>query len=570
MCADVFAVVMQGNVLPTTDRQRSMCDTASVTISRRRFLALSATFTVAACSSDGTDLAPPESAGSTTSTEPPTTDAPTNSTPEPTTAPSPDSTTTVAAPESAPVELSSDPFVFGVASGDPDPQSVVIWTRLGNDLSEVDTPDGEIPIDWFFAGDSGLELAGTATTSPAIGYSLHVIVPTTEPGTYSFSAGGFTSPTGRTAPINPAATEFRIAAASCQHYETGFYAAHGDIAAWEPDLVVFLGDFMYEGAANELGGAVVRQHEGPEPTDLDGYRARYATYLSDPQLQASRAAAPWLAIWDDHEVENNYAGVISENDDDPDIFAPRRAQAYQVWWENTPTRLDPPSEQTGTDQPYVIHRGLDVGEFLRISALDGRQFRDRVVSREILQTGPPVDGWDDPDRTMLGAEQEAWVADRFATSTTLWNCLAQQTVLSDTRVGDIGAILNYDQWDGYHPARERLLAGAPPNFVTLTGDIHLAGVAEIGPIGDPVGIEFITTAISSTANVDPALAEVVLSIPSIVDGDLVSRGYTRHTVTTDAWTAEYRQVVDIADADSAVTTWKTFRVDAGIPAVNPV
>ena len=128
-------------------------------------------------------------------------------------------------------------------------------------------------------------------------------------------------------------------------------------------------------------------------------------------------------------------------------------------------------------------------------------------------------------------------------------------------------ILNYDQWDGYHPARERLLAVAPPNFVTLTGDIHLAGVAEIGPIGNPVGIEFITTAISSTANVDPALAEVVLSIPSIVDGDLVSRGYTRHTVTTDAWTAEYRQVVDIANADSDVTTWKTFRVGAGTPAV---
>ena len=132
---------------------------------------------------------------------------------------------------------------------------------------------------------------------------------------------------------------------------------------------------------------------------------------------------------------------------------------------------------------------------------------------------------------MLGAEQEAWIADRFATSTTIWNCLAQQTVLSDTRIGEVGAILNYDQWDGYHPARERLLAGAPPNFVTLTGDIHLAGVAEIGPIGDPLGIEFITTAISSTANVDPALAEVVLSIPSIVDGELVSRGYTRHTVT---------------------------------------
>ena len=538
-----------------------------MTISRRRFLALSATFTVAACSSDGTDLARPESAGSTTPTEPSATDAPTGSAPEPTVAPAPEATTTITDFESPDVKLSSDPFVFGVASGDPDSESVVIWTRLGGDLSEVETPTGEIPVDWTFTTDSGIELAGTVMTSPAIGSSVHITIPTTAPGSYSFSAGGFTSPSGRTAPINPAATEFRIAAASCQHYETGFYAAHGDIADWKPDLVMFLGDFMYEGAAGELGGAVVRQHEGPEPTDIDGYRARYATYLSDPQLQRSRAAAPWLTIWDDHEVENNYAGVISENDDDPATFARRRANAYQVWWENTPTRLDPPSEDANPEDSFVIHRGLEVGELLRISALDGRQFRNRAVSREILQTGPPVDGWDDPDRTMLGDEQEAWIADRFATSTTVWNCLAQQTVLSDTRVGDVGAILNYDQWDGYHPARERLLAVAPPNFVTLTGDIHLAGVAEIGPIGNPVGIEFITTAISSTANVDPALAEVVLSIPSIVDGDLVSRGYTRHTVTTDAWTAEYRQVVDIANADSDVTTWKTFRVGAGTPAV---
>ena len=170
---------------------------------------------------------------------------------------------------------------------------------------------------------------------------------------------------------------------------------------------------------------------------------------------------------------------------------------------------------------------------------------------------------------MLGAEQEAWIADRFESSTATWNCLAQQTILSDTRLPG-GAILNYDQWDGYHPARERLLADAPANLITLTGDIHLAGVGELGPIGDPVGIEFVTTAISSVANVDPALADVVLAIPSIVDAELVSRGYTRHTVTPDAWTAEYRQVVDIADADSEVTTWKTFRVDAGTPAVTAI
>ena len=533
-------------------------------LSRRRFLALSATFTVAACSSDGAD--PDGSASDTT----PTTAGPDGSAPDATPAPESSletTTSTLPADTTSTTEpafgLDDDPFVFGVASGDPDPSSVVIWTRLGGDLdlAPSDTDPITVPVAWSFVGDSGAELGGDVEAIDADGYSVHVIVPTTEPGTYSFSAGGFTSPTGRTAPIDPTVAEFRLAAASCQHYETGFYAAHRDIAEWEPDLVVWLGDFMYEGDARDIGDAIVRSHEGPEPTDLEGYRRRYATYLSDPQLQASRAAAPWFVIWDDHEVENNYAGIISENPgEDPAAFAARRKLAYRVWWENTPTRLAAPTADD--DESYAIYRGLDIGDLLRISALDGRQYRSPVVSTLTLDPGPPVAGWDDPGRTMLGAEQEEWIADRFESSTATWNCLAQQTILSDTRLPG-GAILNYDQWDGYHPARERLLTDAPANLVTITGDIHLAGVGEMGPIGAPVGIEFVTTAISSTANVDPALTAVVRSIPSIVDAELVSRGYTRHTITPAAWTAEYRQVADIGDPDSPVGTWKTFRVDAG-------
>ena len=540
-----------------------MCDTRGVTISRRRFLALSATFTVAACSSDGQPV--PTSDNTTGTAAPPD---PTTTTSSSTTSTTSSSSSTTTVPDVEPFLLDDDPFAFGVASGDPDADSVVLWTRLAGDFSQLDLPDGQLAVDWSFVGASGDEVGGTATTHQAVGYTLHVVAPATEPGTFTFTVGGFTSPTGRTAPIDPNAGEFRIASASCQHYETGFYAAHGDIADWSPDLVVFLGDFIYEDSAREPGGDVVRSHEGPEPMDLDGYRDRYGTYLSDPQLQASRAAAPWLAIWDDHEVENDYAALISENEgDDPAVFQVRREQAYQAWWENTPTRLEPPSARSSPDDPYVIHRGIDIGDLLRISALDGRQYRSPIISRTILDTGPPAAGWDDPERTMLGTDQETWIADRFVSSTAIWNCLAQQTILSDVRLGDSGAILNYDQWDGYHPARERLLANAPANLVTVTGDIHLAGVGELGPIGSPVGIEFVTTAISSTANVDPELTEVLLSIPSLVDAELVSRGYTRHTITPEAWMAEYRQVTDIGSAESPVTTWKTFRVDSGTPAV---
>lgn len=469
-------------------------------------------------------------------------------------------------PEPVGFEFVDDPFVFGVASGDPDASSVVLWTRLGGELPLSGADPVLIPLEWTYTTDSGEEIGGSTATSSVDGYSVHIEADTTEPGTFFFTAGNYTSPLGRAAPVNPDATEYRIAAASCQHYETGNYAAHRDIAEWQPDLVVFLGDFIYEGgpSVDDGSGTIVRSHEGPEPTDLEGYRARYATYLSDPHLQASRGAAPWMTIWDDHEVENNYAGSVSQPDEEPDqdpaVFVERRTAAFQAWWENTPTRLPKPN---GTD-PFEINRGLDVGNMLRLSVVDGRQFRNDQLSEVTLDPGPPVDGWDDPDRTMLGAAQEAWLGDRFASSEATWNCLAQQTILSDTRLPG-GGILNYDQWDGYHAARERLLQDAPDNFVTLTGDIHLAGVGRIGPSEEPVGVEFVTTAISSVANVDPALADVVLSIPSIVDANLVSRGYTRHTVTPTTWMADYRQVNDVLDPDSEVTTWKTYRVDAGTP-----
>jgi alkaline phosphatase D len=544
----------------------SAWDTGCVQMSRRRFLALSATVTIAACSRTDEAAQPTAPAP----TDPPPTESPATTTS--TTSTSAPPTTSTIPVESAVelVTLDTDPFIFGVASGDPDTTSAVVWTRLGGEL-----PNDPIEVTWAWT-EAGITTEGSAVTNASLGHSVHVEIPMTGPGTYEFRAGGFTSPRGAAAPINPDATSFRIATASCQHFETGHYAAHRDIAEWAPDLVLFLGDFIYEGdpidTTADGAAPTVRAHEGPEPTDLDGYRARYATYLADPHLQASRAAAPWLTIWDDHEVENNYAALTSEVDADPDqnpaVFAERRAAAYRAWWENTPTRLAPPDADP--DATYVIYRGIDVGDLVRISALDGRQFRDDQVSDVTLDPGPPADGWDAPDRTMLGAAQEAWLDDRFSTSTAIWNCLAQQTILSDTRLAGSGAILNYDQWDGYSPARDRVLASAPPNLITVTGDIHLAGVGVTGALDTPRGIEFVTTAVSSVANVDPALRELVLTIPAIVDAELKSRGYTRHTISPNDWTAEFRQVVDVLDADSGVTTWKTFRVEAGVTAVDEV
>ena len=537
-------------------------------ISRRRFLALSATITVAACSSDDTSSQP--SSGSDPSATTPASPPPT----EPTVADTDPAKTPATSPVTDPAPttppsptLSADPFVYGVASGDPDESSVVLWTRLASEvISEaLDASTGQsVDISWNFVGDSGESVSGVAQSSADVGWSIHAIAEVSEPGQFSFSIGEWTSPVGRTAPLDPSASEVRIAAASCQNFETGFYAAHRDIADWSPDLVLFLGDFIYESAPVPVDGVVVvRAHENPEPFDADGYRARYGTYLLDQHLQASRAAAPWVAIWDDHEVQNNYAGTVPQVGSDPALFAARRTAGYQVWWENMPTRLERPSGDS-----FTIYRGVDIGDLVRISVLDGRQYPSDQVSDVILDLGPPAEGWDDPDRTMLGADQETWITERFATSDASWNCLAQQTILSDTRIGD--AILNYDQWDGYAAGRERLLASAPANFVTITGDIHLAGVGRLGPIDAPVGIEFVTTSISSSANVDPALAPALLAIPSIFDAELFFRGYTRHTVTREMWTAEFRSVTDVADPDSDVTTWKTFGIAAGAPDVSEI
>jgi alkaline phosphatase D len=522
-------------------------------LSRRSFLALSAIVVVGCSGSDDVgDPAPASTPATTTDTTPDT-----SATTSATTAESTPST------DAVDIVLDSDPFTLGVASCDPDATSVVLWTRL---VGEV--PDDGIDVAWEVTGRDGSALAsGIARTDPSIGGSIHAIARITEPGTFLFRAGGFESAIGTTSPM-VATGSLRFATASCQHYETGFYAAHRDIAEWAPDLVLFLGDFIYEGDAEAVGDERVRSHEGDEPTDLAGYRARYATYLADDDLQASRAACPWLVIWDDHEVENDYAGLSPQNSDDEAGFAERRSMAYQAWWEHTPTRLAPPDPARPEDD-YPIYRSLDIGDLIAISALDGRQYRSDQVCDATLDVGPPCPGWDDPSRTMLGSEQEAWLAQRFASTTSRWNCVAQQTVMTDLRFAETGGILNYDQWDGYVPARDRVLAGAPADLIVVTGDIHLAGVGLLGePTGtSPIGVEFVTTAISSTANVPPELQPVLAGYANVVDAELAKRGYTRHTVTTDQWTAEFRTVDDVADPNSPVSTWKTFVVDHGSPAV---
>jgi alkaline phosphatase D len=449
-----------------------------------------------------------------------------------------------------------NPFALGVTSGDPDERSAVLWTRLAR-------PDGsalggdDVTVAWELAADEAFTsviATGEVVARADEAHSVHAVVDVAAPSFFRFRTGGWTSPSGRVAPTPTDPAQLRLATASCQHFESGFYAAHADLAAWAPDLVVFLGDFIYEYGAANIGGAVVRSHGTGETFTLEDYRNRYALYLGDADLRAARAVCPWVVIWDDHEVANNYAMLTSQYSDPPDQFAARRLAAYQAWWEHMPVRMPRPA---GEDT--IIYRTVAWGSLAEMILLDGRQFRsDQSCGDVVLSLDPACPETADPARTMLGTEQESWLGEQLAATTATWPVIAQQTVLSDVTLPN-GAVLNFDQWDGYPAARQRVLlqAAQAARAIVLTGDIHLAAVGAI----PGVGVEFVASSVSSPGLVPPDVLEVVTSFPQVVDAELAHRGYIRHTVTPQTWTAEYRTVDDVADPRSPVSTWKTFAVD---------
>ncbi|MEQ1702989.1 MAG: alkaline phosphatase D family protein [Ilumatobacteraceae bacterium] len=536
-------------------------------ISRRLFLAGTAAVAIAACSDDSSPSA--DSTGSTaadTTGSTPATDAP--------------ETTEAAATTStlAPVDLWGEPFTLGIASGDPDATSVVLWTRLApNPMNGGGMPADDIAVLWeVSATDDFAEIAasGTETATAEHAHTVRAIA-TIDAGDwfYRFRVGEYTSPVGITRRSPDAgATEAKFAAASCQNYSDGYYAAHRDIAEQQPDFVVWLGDYIYEGGGLPFDPNVAsREHVGDEPKTLEQYRMRYAQYKSDANLQAAHAVCPWFIIWDDHEVENNYASTTPQDPADAAGFLDRRFAAYTVWWEHQPTRLDAP---VAADQEYRIYRDAQWSDLIEIALLDGRQYRtDQACGDVTLQIEPPCAEAADADRTMLGAEQEQWLLDTLKASTATWNLLGNQVILADSTFN--GAVLNFDQWDGYPVARARLLQefadAAIQNLVVVTGDIHLAAVAQLRAgdrgTGTPVGVEFVTTSISSDGLVGDELTDVMKTFPALIDAELAHRGYSLHTVTADSWTAEYRIVAEVDDPNSEVTTFGTYVVAAGTNTV---
>ena len=535
-----------------------ICKTRPMTspISRRMFFALSASVVVVACSKNESSTEPaPDSSAASTSVAP-------------TTSPVPQT------------DLTSDPFTLGVASGDPTDQSVILWTRLAVDsLNGGGMPAQDIEVLWEVSSTDTFDdivSSGLATAEERFGHAVHIDVPLSTGESivfYRFRIGDYVSPIGKTRLSSPSGstTPIKVAAVSCQNYTDGFYNAYADLVEQSPDLVTFLGDYIYESGVGTLDATTVRLHNSDEIKDLVAYRNRYALYRSDPLLQAAHAECPWVITWDDHEVENNYANLTPQDSADAEGHAARRAAAYQAWWEHMPVRLGPP-----TDESLTIYRQFSWGDLLNLLVVDGRQYRDdQACGDAVLSTQPACDEALDPARTMLGAGQEKWFSENINDTTKVWNVMANQTVMTDIRLG--AAVLNYDQWDGYAPDRNRILSDVVDqgveNFVVLTGDIHLAGVGQLTTDSNPttaMGAEFVSTSISSSGNVSTDTEGLLIALPNIIDAETSHRGYTLHTLTANDWTAEYRIVDNNLVEGSTTSVWKTFKVTAGSPAVTQI
>src|SRR5690606_9392803 len=360
----------------------------------------------------------------------------------------------------------------------------------------------------------------------------------------------------------------RFLFASCQNWQQGHWPLWAHAPSEDPDLVVHLGDYIYEGG---VSASAVRPHNSAEVRTLEEYRNRYGLYKGDPALQAAHAACPWVVTWDDHEVENNYAGLVPEDPAEAPAFAARRAAAYQAWWEHQPVRVPPP------DGPHLrIHRAFDWGRLARFHVLDTRQYRDPQACTGSL--GPTCDERTREGRTLLGAEQEAWLARSFATSRATWDVIANQVVMTSMPFG--GSLYNPDQWDGYPHARRRLLQlldeGGVVNPVVVTGDVHAAGVGDLVdelPDGSPStgarGVELVGGSISSTfpAGLEEVAEQLIRQLPHVHFADTRRRGYMVAEASGTELVARYQVAESTLVPDSPVTTAGTWTVVAGEPGV---
>lgn len=480
------------------------------------------------------------------------------------------------------------PFELGVASGDPLPDSVVLWTRLAVDPTAEDGLGGmarrPYAVRWEIARDPQMRRVverGVVEARAESGYAVHVEPRGLQSGReywYRFRVGGHLSPVGRTMTA-PARHEMpavlAMSFASCSQYEHGYFTAYRRLAQDQPDLVLHLGDYQYEYTKQSYLSPTgnVRDHDGPETVDLASYRQRHAQYKSDPDLQLAHATAPWLVVWDDHEVDNNWADDVPENSDAAQWndttarFVRRRAQAFQAYYENMPLRRA--SVPRGADMK--IYRRLHWGRLATFHMMDTRQYRDDQACG---------DGWTtdcderlDETRSLPGMAQERWLLDGFERSRARWDVLGQQVFFAEQdALAGPSYRTSMDGWDGYVPSRRRITQGwvdaGVRNPVVLTGDVHKHWANDLrldyqdtdSPV---VGSELVCSSITSTGNGSPTWQSPNMALNPHLRFSADQRGYVRTAITKEKMSVDYRSLPSVTSTDAAAYTQASFELHDG-------
>ena len=496
-------------------------------------------------------------------------------------------------PSLAAERTSSYPFSLGVASGSPRHDSVVLWTRLlPEPLNAQALPAIPYKLRWEIAEDENfhyLASKGETHALPELAHSVHVDVTGLQPDRwywYRFMLGDAVSPVARTrtAPAADAlVNNLRVAVASCQHWEFGEYAAHRHIVTANPDLVTFLGDYIYEWGPYDLRHPAKPRNREIESFSLAEYRARYAQYKTDPQLQAAHHVAPWIVTWDDHEVANDYGNDMDERLDVN--FMLRRAAAYQAFYEHMPVRLHPSVSEAERFNSMRIYERYDWGRLTRFHVLDDRQYRSRHACPKPGRGGSnSVTNAEcserlEAGRSLLGMEQEKWLARGFANSSAKWNILTQQTLMaqsSQTAVVQEGDGKFWtDGWDGYPAARQRLFDDIqkhkPANPVVISGDVHTFYAANLkrdfyskASAANPVlATEFCGTSVTSSSRPQERTDQYVAQNPHIKYGRSDKRGFMLMDISQTRIQTHFLGLDDVAKADSGIATLKSFVVEDG-------
>jgi alkaline phosphatase D len=497
--------------------------------------------------------------------------------------------------------ISSNPFTLGIASGSPTYDGVVLWTRLAPSgfLGESSLGNDNITVRWEIAHDEGftrIATRGQAQALAQLAHSVHVEVAGLEGGRvyfYRFMVGEYTSPLGRTRTLpatDSTAGRFRIAYASCQRWEHGYYSAYRHMLADQPDLVLFLGDYIYEypRAANQVRAPNATSNGGWTLT-LDDYRSRYALHMSDPDLQAMHAACPWAFTWDDHEVQNDYAG-LTPGDAGPAAadFAARRAAAYQASFR--PRALAGLTEKPAAEMR--LYSEMRLGALGSIYLLDSRQYKDAPVCTKDGALGSSTvntvqcPAWNDPSRTMLGAAQENWLAQALSRNTHApgWQIIGQATLFAprDFRASGAGQSMWNDGWDGYSAARTRLTdtlqKAQTKNAVFFGGDVHENWVGHVKadfskPSSASIATEFCGTSITSRHSPQSSndkVPERIARNPHFVFADVEKRGYGLADFNAQKLQVSLRTVSDVTSKDASIQTLTQFAVSSGKAVVERV